>query len=199
MKWEIPGWCVLYFCLILSQHHTPGIRGTEPSTWFSTSPVTVCECIVIQSDRSSLGLILPFGEIDACYAFDYICAKVSTEEKNLGKWRHKKAVRKISNCKKQRHFRRMGFAFQQLPQVRSDFRCAALQNAAVSLISSMWSKSREGSLSDKSSKTLNINFVLSFLKQHSEQELKPPLNRRVESPAGLELSLRAGLQRDTKY
>lgn len=95
-KWEIPGWCVLDFCLTLSQHHTPGIKGTEPSTRFSTSPVTVCECTVLQSDRSSLGLTLPFGEVDECYAFDYICAKVSTEEQASRKIWASESTRKQS-------------------------------------------------------------------------------------------------------
>lgn len=30
VKWEIPGWCVLHFCLVLSQHQTPVIKGLSP-------------------------------------------------------------------------------------------------------------------------------------------------------------------------
>lgn len=73
--------------------HT-GTKGTETSAWFSRCQITVWECTVPQRDRSSLDLSFSFGEVDKCYAFDYIYAKVSTEEENLGKWMQRKQLEK---------------------------------------------------------------------------------------------------------
>lgn len=119
-KWkEIPGWCVLCFCLFLYHHHMTGIKRTEPiasfnsffhtDQWLCTSTPYPIMTGVSWAWSSHL--------VDDSCALDYNRARVSTEKEKLGKWRHKKVLRKILVYKKQRHFRRMVFAFQQFPQV----------------------------------------------------------------------------------
>lgn len=67
-----------------------------------------------------MGLIFLFGEVDESCALDYGSARVSTGKENLGKRRHKKAVRKNLVYKKQT-LQKDGVCFPTVPSGDSCF------------------------------------------------------------------------------